>query len=81
EGQMHRLRDMFNQQGMTQLDVNVSDQSLARSWQGQQGGDGERRGGGNGNGGLLGGSGDDETLAGVSELRPAAAGVARGLVD
>ncbi|MFE1812674.1 flagellar hook-length control protein FliK [Metapseudomonas otitidis] len=81
EGQMHRLRDMFNQQGMTQLDVNVSDQSLARSWQGQQGGEGERRGGGNGNGGLLGGSGDDETLAGVSELRPAAAGVARGLVD
>lgn len=79
EGQMHRLRDMFNQQGMTQLDVNVSDQSLARSWQGQQGGEGERRGGGNG--GLLGGSGDDETLAGVSELRPAAAGVARGLVD
>lgn len=81
EGQMHRLRDMFNQQGMTQLDVNVSDQSLARSWQGQQGGEGERRGGGSGNGGLLGGSGDDETLAGVSELRPAAAGVARGLVD
>ncbi|WP_165676390.1 flagellar hook-length control protein FliK [Metapseudomonas otitidis] len=81
EGQMHRLRDMFNQQGMTQLDVNVSDQSLARSWQGQQGGEGERRGGGNGNGGLLGGSGDDETLAGVSELRPAAVGVARGLVD
>lgn len=81
EGQMHRLRDMFNQQGMTQLDVNVSDQSLARSWQGQQGGEGERRGGGNGNGGLLGGSGDDDTLAGVSELRPAAAGVARGLVD
>ncbi|WP_165672667.1 flagellar hook-length control protein FliK [Metapseudomonas otitidis] len=81
EGQMHRLRDMFNQQGMTQLDVNVSDQSLARSWQGQQGGEGERRGGGNGNGGLLGGSDDDETLAGVSELRPAAVGVARGLVD
>ncbi len=27
ETQLHRLREMFNQQGMTQLDVNVSDQS------------------------------------------------------
>jgi flagellar hook-length control protein FliK len=35
DGQMHRLRDMFNQQGMGQVDVNVSDQS--RGWQGQQG--------------------------------------------
>ncbi|AZD07071.1 Flagellar hook-length control protein FliK [Pseudomonas chlororaphis] len=34
EGQMHRLRDMFHQQGMGQVDVNVSDQS--RSWQGGQ---------------------------------------------
>ncbi|MGV8501895.1 flagellar hook-length control protein FliK, partial [Pseudomonas aeruginosa] len=34
ESQMHRLRDMFSQQGMNQLDVNVSDQSLARGWQG-----------------------------------------------
>lgn len=30
---MHRLRDMFAQQGMGQVDVNVSDQS--RGWQGQ----------------------------------------------
>lgn len=30
EGQMHRLREMFAQQGLDQLDVNVSDQSLAR---------------------------------------------------
>jgi flagellar hook-length control protein FliK len=30
---MHRLRDMFSQQGMGQVDVNVSDQS--RGWQGQ----------------------------------------------
>ncbi|KHA72351.1 flagellar hook-length control protein [Pseudomonas chlororaphis] len=35
DGQMHRLRDMFNQQGMGQVDVNVSDQN--RGWQGQQG--------------------------------------------
>jgi flagellar hook-length control protein FliK len=33
DGQMHRLRDMFVQQGMGQVDVNVSDQS--RGWQGQ----------------------------------------------
>jgi flagellar hook-length control protein FliK len=34
DGQMHRLRDMFVQQGMGQVDVNVSDQS--RGWQGQE---------------------------------------------
>lgn len=33
DGQMHRLRDMFTQQGMGQVDVSVSDQS--RGWQGQ----------------------------------------------
>ncbi|WP_439879268.1 flagellar hook-length control protein FliK [Pseudomonas prosekii] len=33
DGQMHRLRDMFAQQGMGQVDVNVSDQS--RGWHGQ----------------------------------------------
>lgn len=45
EGQMQRLRDMFSQQGMT-MDVNVSDQSLARGWQGDGGGEsrGERGG-------------------------------------
>lgn len=30
EGQLQRLREMFNQQGMNLMDVNVSDQSLAR---------------------------------------------------
>lgn len=34
EGQMHRMRDMFSQQGLGQVDVNVSDQS--RGWQGQE---------------------------------------------
>jgi flagellar hook-length control protein FliK len=34
ESQQHRLKDMFNQQGMGQLDVNVSDQS--RQSQGEQ---------------------------------------------
>ncbi|MBV4459638.1 flagellar hook-length control protein FliK [Pseudomonas sp. COR58] len=34
DGQMHRLREMFTQQGMGQVDVNVSDQN--RGWQGQE---------------------------------------------
>lgn len=34
DSQMHRLREMLAQQGMGQVDVNVSDQS--RNWQGQQ---------------------------------------------
>ncbi|EXF43888.1 flagellar hook-length control protein FliK [Pseudomonas sp. BAY1663] len=36
---MVRLREMFSQQGMNLVDVNVSDQSLARGWQG--GGEGQ----------------------------------------
>jgi flagellar hook-length control protein FliK len=45
EGQMYRLRDMFTQQGMGQVDVNVSDQS--RGWQGQeQAQQGQNRSGG-----------------------------------
>lgn len=35
DGQMHRLREMFTQQGMGQVDVNVSDQSRG-SQQGQE---------------------------------------------
>ncbi len=78
EGQMHRLRELFAQQGMNQLDVNVSDQSLSRGWQGQ-GGDGERRGSG-GRGGIGVGS-DEEVSVSLSEVRPASAGGGRGLVD
>ncbi|PYC21103.1 flagellar hook-length control protein FliK [Aquipseudomonas alcaligenes] len=77
EGQAHRLRELFAQQGMNQLDVNVSDQSLAR---GSQGGSEEGQGRSAGRG--LGGSGDEEVLSGVSEIRTPAAGSApRGLVD
>ncbi|MEH6349710.1 flagellar hook-length control protein FliK [Pseudomonas sp. 3JA] len=36
EGQMHRLRDSFAQQGMGQVDVSVSDQSRGSQNQGQQ---------------------------------------------
>jgi flagellar hook-length control protein FliK len=35
DGQVHRLRDMFAQQGMGQVDVNVSDQSRGSQNQGQ----------------------------------------------
>ncbi|MDH4553586.1 flagellar hook-length control protein FliK [Pseudomonas sp. BN417] len=77
EGQMHRLRELFAQQGMNQLDVNVSDQSLSRGWQGQ-GGDGERRSaGGRGD---FGAGGEEEISVSHSEIRPASAG-GRGLVD
>lgn len=37
DGQMHRLREMFAQQGMGQVDVNVSDQSRGSQEQAQQG--------------------------------------------
>ena len=43
ESQVHRLREMFTQQGMNLADVNVSDQSQGRAWQGQEG-DGRGRG-------------------------------------
>jgi flagellar hook-length control protein FliK len=77
EGQAHRLRELFAQQGMNQLDVNVSDQSLARGSQG--GGEEGRR---HSAGGGLGGSGDDEVLTGVSEIRGGPSSAApRGLVD
>ncbi|MCP8464874.1 flagellar hook-length control protein FliK [Pseudomonas sp. ZM23] len=76
ESQQHRLRDMFSQQGMGQLDVNVSDQS-ARGWQQQSGDDrGSPRRAGRAD------SGDDEPMiSGVSELRPQTATQGRGLVD
>ncbi|MGF6690232.1 flagellar hook-length control protein FliK [Metapseudomonas resinovorans] len=78
EGQMHRLRDMFAQQGMNQLDVNVSDQSLSRGWQGQ-GSDGERRSaGGRAD---FGGSSDEDISVSHSEIRPASTSGGRGLVD
>jgi len=76
DSQQHRLREMFSQQGMGQLDVNVSDQS-ARGWQQQQQGDergGSRR--------IAGAEGDDEPMiSGVSEIRPQSAAQGRGLVD
>ncbi|UVL00122.1 flagellar hook-length control protein FliK [Pseudomonas sp. B21-048] len=67
DGQMHRLRDLFAQQGMGQVDVNVSDQS--RGWQGQgqeqaQQGQGGRS---NASGGRL-DAADEELPATVAEV-------------
>ena len=77
EGQAHRLRELFAQQGMNQLDVNVSDQSMARGFQGG-GEEGQRRSAGRG----FGGSRDEEAIGGVSEIRTPSSGAApRGLVD
>ncbi|UUY07185.1 flagellar hook-length control protein FliK [Pseudomonas sp. J452] len=77
EGQMQRLRDMFTQQGMGQLDVNVSDQSLARGWQGG-GEDSQRQSGRSGGSGM---EGEDELLSGISEVRSPTSSAPRGLVD
>ena len=76
EGQMHRLRELFAQQGMNLADANVSDQSLNRGWQGQ--GEGGR-----------GGSGSRDDLLASDELQPGAhqevrserLTTGRGLVD
>ncbi len=76
EGQSHRLREMFAQQGMNQLDVNVSDQSTAR---GSQGGaeEGRRYSGARSRDE----SDSDELLTGVSEVRSSATTAPKGLVD
>ncbi|MEK8080931.1 flagellar hook-length control protein FliK [Pseudomonas sp. XK-1] len=76
DAQMHRLREMFAQQGMNLLDVNVSDQSLNRGWQGQEG-DGNGRGG-SGRDGL---AADEELLQHPVDMRGATPIAARGLVD
>ncbi|MHC8291393.1 flagellar hook-length control protein FliK [Pseudomonas sp. XS1P51] len=60
DGQMHRLRDMFAQQGMGQVDVNVSDQSRG-SQQGQDQAQQSQSGRTNASGGRL--DGVDEELA------------------
>ncbi|MGG2396227.1 flagellar hook-length control protein FliK [Pseudomonas sp. SH1-B] len=78
EGQMHRLRDLFAQQGMNLADANVSDQSLNRGWQGQGQGEGGRGGSGSRDG-LF--AGEDLQPIGHQEIRSDRLGGARGLVD
>ncbi len=76
EGQAHRLREMFAQQGMSQVDVNVSDQSMARNSHGGAE-EGRRQAGGRG----LSDAGSDELIVGASEIRSPSAAAPRGLVD
>lgn len=74
EGQMQRLRDMFAQQGMS-MDVNVSDQSQTRGWQGQgQEGDGSR-------GRSSGSAAAEEVASGTMEIGSDRSTGDRGLVD
>lgn len=80
EGQMQRLRDLFTQQGMNLLDVNVSDQSLSRGWQGQgQGQDGESQRRGESASGLA--LSEEEKPLSVGEVRSTTLSNARRLVD
>ncbi|KAF1067513.1 MAG: Flagellar hook-length control protein [Pseudomonas citronellolis] len=82
DSQQHRLREMLNQQGMNQVNVNVSDQSLARNWQGQQQQGGNGDGGRSSAAGRGGQDGDDEPMvSGVSEIRARTATQGLGLVD
>ncbi|TBU95402.1 flagellar hook-length control protein FliK [Phytopseudomonas dryadis] len=80
ESQVHRLREMFTQQGMNLLDVNVSDQSQGRAWQGQDG-DGRNRGGLLADDADAGGTLEEERLVGSVELKDNAQGGGRGMVD
>ncbi|MFJ2362825.1 flagellar hook-length control protein FliK [Pseudomonas sp. NPDC087697] len=66
EGQMHRLRDMFAEQGMGQVDVNVSDQSRSWQGQGQQQAQQGQSGSTSASGGRL-GSADEESPMSVAE--------------
>lgn len=75
EGQMHRLRELFAQQGMNLADANVSDQSMNRGWQGQE--QGERGRGGHD----AAPAGEDVALAGQQAVRSDGLSSARGLVD
>ena len=77
DSQMHRLRELFAQQGMNQLDVNVSDQSLSRGWQGQDGSGSRGRGGSSGD--TLGAN--EELHVGSVEPARTTSSSLRGLVD
>jgi len=79
EGQVHRLREMFTQQGMNLADVNVSDQSQGRAWQGQEG-DGRGRGSRMADEGGIGGESEERVIGSV-EIREPALGAGRGMVD
>ena len=73
DSQMHRLRDMFAQQGMGQVDVNVSDQSRG-SQQGQEQAQHGQSGRTSASGGRL-DSMDDEPLPAAAEVAAATSSV------
>ncbi|KAB0499737.1 flagellar hook-length control protein FliK [Pseudomonas vancouverensis] len=73
DGQMHRLREMFVQQGMGQVDVNVSDQSR-NSQQGQQQAQQSQSGRTNASGGRL-DAADDDIAPGIAEVAAATTSV------
>ncbi|SEM72804.1 flagellar hook-length control protein FliK [Pseudomonas sp. ok272] len=73
DGQMHRLREMFVQQGMGQVDVNVSDQSRGSQDQAQQGqGQGART---SANGGRLDSAADEPQAPSVAEVAASATSI------
>ena len=73
DGQMHRLRDMFAQQGMGQVDVNVSDQSRG-SQQGQEQAQQSQNGRATSNGGRI-DAPEDELATGIAEAAATATSV------
>src|SRR5690606_41678207 len=75
ESQMYRLRELFAQQGMNQLDVNVSDQSL------QRGAPGEAQAGKGGSGRVSGEAEDEELAAQAGGQGSEPSRTGRGLVD
>lgn len=83
EGQMHRLREMFTQQGINLQDVTVSDSNQGRGWQGQ--GQNQQQAGGGSNsdasGSLLGGGREEELSIASVEQRAMAYDIPRRMVD
>ncbi|MEX3772053.1 flagellar hook-length control protein FliK [Pseudomonas sp. MYb118] len=73
DGQMHRLRDMFAQQGMGQVDVNVSDQSRG-SQQGQEQAQQSQSGRATANGGRI-DTPEDELATSIAEAAATATSV------
>jgi flagellar hook-length control protein FliK len=79
DGQMHRLRDMFAQQGMGQVDVNVSDQNRGSQDQGQN--QQAQSGRTNTNGGRLDSMDDDMTPAVAEVAAPVTSVIGSSAVD
>ncbi|ARU89165.1 flagellar hook-length control protein FliK [Pseudomonas sp. M30-35] len=83
EGQMHRLREMFTQQGINLQDVTVSDPNQGRGWQGQ--GQNQQQAGSDSNrdasGSSLGGGHDEELSIANVEQRAMTYDIPRSMVD